>query len=446
MTSVSQLLRSNRDYRLIWLSGALSGFGDFIFETTILIWIATELADGKSWAPSVTSAMLAASAIPVLLIGPFAGVFADRLNPRTIRLVATSMSAALIFGLSITAIDSVNIRLGVQIGLILGTVALASAVAQFLSPAAAVMVRDIVAQEDLGVAAGASQSVSNFNMLIAPALAALLYASFGPFIGMTINALSFVAAAGLVSFVGNRPEWQVWCSANLPGHYWSDFRAGIIEFGRYPVLRILSISLIVLMVGGGVLNGLDVFFIKDNLGASNREFGLFFSAQGAGMLLGSIVATWVLSKRPVHELIWIGLFGMGVVLLVYARLSSVIAAIGAIGILGIFIAFLTVAVGPVMMTSVPREFIGRVSSLINPLINIGSLAGLAIGGISYSLLIGSFDTDVGFFRFRPIDTLFMIAALMTIATGIWSKYALDRILGQESQGPVGSGRVDGESS
>ena len=446
MKSAAQLLRTNRDYRLIWFSGALSGFGDFIFETTILIWIATELAHGKSWAPSVTSAMLGASAIPVLLIGPFAGVFADRLNPRTIRLIATSVSALLIFGLSITAVDSVEITLGVQIGLILGTVALASAVAQFLSPAASVMTRDIVAQEDLGVAAAASQSVSNFNMLIAPAAAALMYASFGPFIGMTINALSFVAAAGLVSRVGNRPEWQVRGDPDVPGNYWRELRDGVVQFGRYPILRVLSISIFALVLSAGMMGGLDIFFIKDNLGGSNRQFGLFASAQGAGMLLGSVFATWLLSKLAVHKLIWIGLLGLGVVLLIYARLGSVPLAIGAIGVLGIFVAMLNVALGPVMMQTVSREYIGRVSSLLGPIFNLGNLAGLAIGGVSYSLLIGTFDVDLVVFRFRPIDTIFTVAALMVIATAIWSKFALDRIMGQGSPVSVGSGKAEEQSS
>ena len=186
-------------------------------------------------------------------------------------------------------------------------------------------------------------------------------------------------------------------------------------------------ALMVLMIGAGMLNGLDVFFIKDNLSASNREFGLFFSAQGAGMLVGSVVAPWLMTKRPIHGLFWIGLVGMGAVLLVYARVTSVIAGIGAIAVLGIFIAMLTVAVGPVMMATIPREFIGRVSALLNPLLNLGNLVGLAIGGITYSFLIGSFDREFGMFRIRPIDTIFTVSALLTIAAGIWARNAMRRV-------------------
>ena len=203
MIGIAQLLRSNRDYRLVWIGGALSSFGDFVFETTILIWIATDLADGKSWAPSMTSAMLAASAIPTLIVGPLAGVFVDRLNPRTTRLVATILSAITIFALSVTSLDAVNSSLALQMGAIIAAVTLASAVAQFLAPAAAVMTRDIVPVADLGLAAGASQAISNLNMLLAPVMAAVLFASFGPFIGMVVNALSFVAAAVLVLLVRN---------------------------------------------------------------------------------------------------------------------------------------------------------------------------------------------------------------------------------------------------
>jgi MFS family permease len=372
----------------------------------------------------MTSAMLAASAIPVLVVGPFAGVFVDRLNPRTIRLAATILSAFSIFALSVTSLDAFESSLAFQLVAIVATVAVASAVAQFLSPAAAVMTRDIVPAADLGVAAGASQAVSNLNLLLAPVLAAVLFAAFGPFIGMIINALSFVAAAVLVVLVRNRAEWDAHGTAGSTRKYWEEFREGVHQFRRFPVLRVIVAALMVLMIGAGMLNGLDVFFARDNLSASDREFGLIFSAQGAGMLIGSLVAPWLMSRRPVRDLIWIGLVGMGVVLLVYARLTSVIAAIGAIGVLGIFIAMLTVSVGPVMMATIPREFIGRVSALLNPILNLGNLAGLAIGGVSYSLLIGTFDREIGIVRVRPIDTIFTVSALLTVSAGIWTMYAM----------------------
>jgi predicted MFS family arabinose efflux permease len=180
------------------------------------------------------------------------------------------------------------------------------------------------------------------------------------------------------------------------------------------------------MVGAGMFNGLDIFFFLDNLGASKSQYGLMYSAQGAGMLLGSVLVTMIVTKRPVHELLWMALVGLGGTLLVYSRLELVIPALITIAILGMFVAALPVALGPIIMMTIPREFIGRVTSLFNPLSSLGNLSGLALGGISYSLLIGSFDVSLASLRFRPLDTIFALSAILTIATGIWVKFALDR--------------------
>jgi MFS family permease len=428
VTGALHLLRSNRDYRVLWISGALSGFGDFVFETTLLIWIATDLASGKSWAPTVTSALIAASAIPILVVGPFAGVFADRWNPRTIRLAATAVSASLIFALAATATDGAKMSPGVHITCILGVVALASATAQFLGPAASVMLREIVTLDELPIAAGASQAVSNLNLLIAPALAAVLFSTFGPFVGLVINALSFVLATVLVATVRDRPIWRSRTELPSSTGYWTDFREGIGQFRRFAVLRVIATSMTVVMVGAGMLNGLDIFFFLENLGASESQYGLIYSAQGAGMLAGSVLATQIVARRPVHELLWPALTGLGVMLLIYSRLSSVTPALIAIALLGICVSMLTVTLGPMVMTTIPREFIGRVTSLLGPMLGLGNLADLAIGGVSYSLLIGTFNLQVASMRFRPLDSIFALAAILTIATGIWVRFALERVL------------------
>jgi hypothetical protein len=39
----------NRDFALLWLGQLLSGLGDQVFETTLVVWIAAELAPDKSW-------------------------------------------------------------------------------------------------------------------------------------------------------------------------------------------------------------------------------------------------------------------------------------------------------------------------------------------------------------------------------------------------------------
>src|SRR5262249_33016569 len=72
----------NRDYALPWGGQLISTLGDFVFDTTLIVWIATQLAVGQPWAPLAVSGVLIAATAPFLLIGPLAGVFVDRWDKR----------------------------------------------------------------------------------------------------------------------------------------------------------------------------------------------------------------------------------------------------------------------------------------------------------------------------------------------------------------------------
>ena len=131
----------NRDFALLWLGGTLSVLGDFIFEITLVVWIATELAAGQPWAPVAVSGVLTASAIPVFLVGPVAGVFVDRWDPRRTIRAANALSAVLVLALlpatgfaPLPFLPGGYLPVPWRLGSIYVVVFLASASAQFFRP------------------------------------------------------------------------------------------------------------------------------------------------------------------------------------------------------------------------------------------------------------------------------------------------------------------------
>jgi MFS family permease len=68
----------NRNFARPLAGETLSGPGDAIFETTLVVWIASDLAKGYSWSALAVSALLVASTIPILVVGPIAGALVDR--------------------------------------------------------------------------------------------------------------------------------------------------------------------------------------------------------------------------------------------------------------------------------------------------------------------------------------------------------------------------------
>jgi len=70
----------NRNYARLWYGQAISTVGDFMFTTTVTLWVATVLGKGHSWAPAATSGVFLAAVIAYAAVGPLSGVFVDRWN------------------------------------------------------------------------------------------------------------------------------------------------------------------------------------------------------------------------------------------------------------------------------------------------------------------------------------------------------------------------------
>ncbi|MGH2487726.1 MAG: hypothetical protein ACRDHE_17130, partial [Ktedonobacterales bacterium] len=68
----------NKNFALLWTGQTISAFGDTLFDTTVVLWIALVLARGQTWAPLAVSGGLLATLVPKILVGPMAGVFVDR--------------------------------------------------------------------------------------------------------------------------------------------------------------------------------------------------------------------------------------------------------------------------------------------------------------------------------------------------------------------------------
>jgi MFS family permease len=127
-------LRQNRNWRLLWFGQAVSLTGDMVFYVTVLLWIATIIARGKSWASAAASGALIATAVPVLVIGPLAGVWVDRWDRRRTMLTADAARTVLIICLVGLPLLSHRIPVDAQLGIVYSVLAVASCFAEFFDP------------------------------------------------------------------------------------------------------------------------------------------------------------------------------------------------------------------------------------------------------------------------------------------------------------------------
>ena len=412
---------------LLWAAQGLSYLGDQIFDTTLVVWIAAVLARGQSWAPLAVSGVLLAVAIPTLVIGPLAGVFVDRADKRRMLIATDGVRAALILVLlfSTGIVGGFKPPIQVQLGSIYVVVFLTAAATQFFGPARIALVRDVVPEEARAQAQSLSQVNASVSTIIGPPLAVPALFVLGIHWALLANAASFAISLALITMV-KPPRATEPAAPGAPPDFFRELREGFDFATRNVVVRTLLASLFIVMLGGGALNALDVFFVIQNLHTSANLYGFIGAAMGVGVLLGAILAGRFAERIGLSRMYWGSLLSFAVLLLIYARLTSFPAALVVLFVVGFPQAAVNVAAAPVLMRATPRDLLGRVFSLVNPIVAVAGIISTAGAGLVATSVLGDFHAQVLGVRLGTYDTIFTLAGLLILAGGIYARVNLNR--------------------
>jgi MFS family permease len=417
----------NRDMALLWAAQGLSYLGDQIFDTTLVVWIAAVLARGQSWAPLAVSGVLIAVAIPTLVIGPLAGVFVDRANKRRMLIATDGVRAALILLLLVSTgvIGGFKPSIGVQLVAIYAVVFVTAAATQFFGPARIALVRDVVPEESRAQAQSLSQVNASVSTIIGPPLAVPVLFVLGIQWALIANALSFLISLSLIVLV-YAPASEAVAGDGAPPSFFRELREGFEFAGRNRVVRTLLVSLFIVMLGGGALNALDVFFVIHNLNTSANLYGFIAAAMGVGVLAGAVLAGRVAGRVGLNRMYWLSLLSFAVLLLVYARLTSFAVALVVLFVLGFPQAAVNVAAAPILMGATPRELLGRVFSLVNPIVAIAGIISTAGAGALATSVLSGFHAQVLGVRLGTYDAIFSAAGVLILVGAVYAWANLKR--------------------
>lgn len=407
----------NRNFALLWGGQSISNLGDFVFDTTLVLWIAAIIAKDQPWAPLAVSGVLVATALPIFLIGPIAGVFVDRWDKRRTMLLMDAARAILIALLLIVAIGKPPTFW--QLGSIYAIVFLASACAQFFSPARTSLIGDLVEERYRSRASGLSQTTQSLATIIGPPIAAPLLFAIGVQWALIVNSLSFVVS--LLAILAVRvPASESLAAAGQHGSFLQDFSAGLRFFVSNRVLVTLLITIILVTLGSGCLDALGVFFVTENLHASAALYGFIGTAFGAGAVVGAILTSIFAQRMGEARTFWLGLIAAGIAILLLARVTSFPFGVVCFVLAGLVIAPVNVVVGPLLLHATPREFVGRVIAVINPTQALASILSISLAGALASTLLSGFHATLAGITLGPIDTIFTGTGILILLGGLYA--------------------------
>ena len=437
----------NRDYTRLWFGQAVSSVGDAVFSTTLVLWVATVLARGKSWAPEAVSGVVLATGLAVLTVGPIAGVFVDRWSKRATMLRTETFRGGLVAVLTVFAfLPTGYLPVGVWLALIYATVLLLNSAGQFFSPARFATIGDLVTGEaDRARAAGIAQATAETAWIIGPPLAAPLLFTVGLQWALLANALSYLVSYLAIRSVGPRPaaasvtvREEAANSASEPtspdpGARRSavdrsgplrEFVAGLRFFRRSRLLVALLGLAVIGQFGIGALETLNVFFTTRNLHASAHLYGYLGMAMGIGGITGALCAGRVVQWIGARRTTWIGLVVSGTLLVVYSRQSSLPAGIALLFAFAIPLTMLNTAMSPLLLAEAKAEYRGRVVAVFYPVTQLAALLAAALAGWLAGTLLRGFAVTIAGLHFGPVDAIFTASGIIIVLSGLFARVAL----------------------
>lgn len=208
------------------------------------------------------------------------------------------------------------------------------------------------------------------------------------------------------------------------GNYFRELVEGLHFFRDNHVLMVLLVAGMFFNFGTGAFNALYMLFILNYTHAPAKLAGLFTTGYGIAVILGSMGAVMLAKRMGEGRLFWLSLTMWGVLLLLFAHMTSFFPALLLNGLLGLSNAGINVVVGPLLMRFTLREYMGRVSAVFSPVIQAAQLLSVVVAGSLASTLLKGLHTRIGSIILGPIDTIFTGAGFLAIAAGIYAWLAL----------------------
>jgi predicted MFS family arabinose efflux permease len=411
----------NRNFALLWVGDVISALGDYSFSITLTIWVALTLAKGQSWAPLAITGLVLTSAIPMMVIGPIAGVYVDRWDKRRTMLVVDLLQFLLVGILVLTTFwPGGHLPLGWQLGVIYADSFLLVAVDQFFNQAGNTLIRDIVAPEDQPRAIGRVLTMVSIGTIVGPAIGAPMFAFFGPRWALLANAVSFLFSFALLLAI--RPP-QVDRSSGQSGEkkkFFPEFSWGLRFLFNSPILRAMLIATVIYTTGTSALSALNVFFVTGNLHTPEALYGLAGGALGVGTLVGSMFGSKLTKRFGLERVFWGSILAMGVLILIYARLPIFALALVVLFLLGMPSGTVSIAAGPLYFRVTPREVLARTTAVRVSVVSVAGLIGAAIAGYLDSTILSNLHVTVLGIVFSSVDTIIFVGALLVIIGGLYA--------------------------
>jgi MFS family permease len=383
-----------KNFRLFVEGQSLSLIGTWL-QIVALSWLVFKLTNSALMLGIVGFA----GQMPMFIVAPFAGVFADRWNRHKLLLITQSL--AIVQALILTVLVFLET---IQIWQIIVLSVLLGIINAFDMPIRQAFVFDMIEdhKEDIGNAIAMNSSMVNAARLAGPSIAGILIATVGEGWCFLANALSFVAV--VISLL--RMDIKFKPKAVKEFKIFNELKDGFkYSFSFTPIKNLILLLASVSLVSTSVTL-LAPVFAKNYLSGGADTYGFLIGAHGTGALLGAI---YLLNRKNIlglGKLIAMAVTWFGISLLLFSFSREFILSILLMFTAGSGMMIHLASTNTLLQTISEENKRGRVMSFYSM-----AFRGMAPFGSLIAGLLGSF---IG-----PPETLVLCGVVSLTGAGIF---------------------------
>jgi MFS family permease len=374
------------NYRRYYGGQSISMIGTWM-QMTAQAWLVLSLTHSSTW----LGVVVALQTLPVLILGPYGGVIADRVDKRKLMIVLQSAMGVQALALGLLTVSGVVTVW--EIGILAALLGLNNA---FENPARQSFMLELVGPEHLRNAVSLNSVLVNVARTIGPAVAGVLIATVGDGVCFLVNAGSFVAVVASLTSMERGTLSPTQPTPRARGQ----LREGLRYIRATPQL---AVPLIMMGVAGCLTYEFQVTLpvMADrglNVGATG--FGFMTASMGLGAVVGGLMVA-ARGKTGLRPLV-LAASGFAVAMTMATLAPDLALELVALALAGAAsISFMSTGNSTLQLNSAP-EMRGRVMSLWfvafqgstpvgGPIVGwlmavIGPRAGLGLGAITVLLV------------------------------------------------------------
>ena len=404
-------LFGNRAFVLLMVSDFMQNIGIWIRNMALLFFI----MEKSNHDPVAVSLLTVIEYAPIFVISMIGGVLADRWRPKRTMIWGHSELLSILLILFVVYAGYWQAVFAVTL--------VSAVVSQFSQPSSMKLIKRCLPAEHVPAATALSQTSMSLFIILGPMVGTTIYQAFGLQASLISLLVLFGASAIVLMFLPSSVD-EPSNNSESTGSFMKDMRAGFTYIGSSRLLKVLLVVYVLLALGSGLVQPLDIFVITERLQLAMSSVQWFTALEGLGMLIGGVLAAVIAGRVKGNYLLFAGLAFLG--------LSTFVEVLSQWPILtgtmrfatGVLMAMAQTVLMAVMMQQVEEKFIGRLNGVMTPL-------------FTGMLLIGSGFTGWYMSATSIVVVYFTAGALFLLSSLISMKLPISNVQAQEKETPVG---------